>query len=68
MIKCEICGKEGFKTLKQHLLREHGITPAKYRNKYHAPTVDPEYRELRKKMRTQKDIDTFKKNMKNGGN
>lgn len=61
MIKCEICGKGGFKTLKQHLLKEHGITPTKYRNKYNAPTVDPEYQAKRKQMITERQLEHFNK-------
>jgi predicted transcriptional regulator len=37
---CMICGK-GFKTLKRHLARAHGLKPGQYRKQFNVPSTQP---------------------------
>lgn len=51
-IKCLVCGHGGMKVLKQHLTREHHMTPEQYRSQFglpkHLPLVSNEYHEQRR--------------------
>ncbi|PKN33197.1 MAG: MucR family transcriptional regulator [Deltaproteobacteria bacterium HGW-Deltaproteobacteria-19] len=51
-VGCMICGKKGFKTLKKHLMVEHGLKPGQYKRKFKIPKdvdlVAPKYAAMRR--------------------